>query len=240
MRSGLIARKLGMSRLFTEDGVHIPVTVLELDNCEVVSIRTKEKDGYDAVQVGAGKIKLKNVTNPMKGYFAKNKIEPKQELLEFRVSSDCLLEPGAKFVPSHFVIGQFVDVTGLSIGKGFAGVMKRHNFSGLEASHGVSVSHRAHGSTGQHQDPGRVFKGKKMAGHMGDRRVTVQCLEVVATDEARNLIMIKGGVPGHKGALIRVRDSVKKALPKDVPMPAGVLNIAASEVKTVAADDKKE
>lgn len=236
MRSGLIARKLGMSRLFTEEGTHIPVTVLEIDNCEVVSVRTKEKDGYDAVQIGAGQAKVKNVTKAMKGHYAKNKIEPKQKLMEFKVSSDCLLEPGAKFVPSHFVVGQFVDVSGVSIGKGFAGSMKRHNFRGLEASHGVSISHRAHGSTGQHQDPGRVFKGKKMAGHMGNANVTVQSLEVVATDEARNLIMIKGGVPGHKGALLRVRDAVKKALPKEVPMPAGVL-----KTKTASAvEDKKE
>ena len=240
MRSGLLARKLGMSRLFKDDGVHVPVTVLELDNCEVVSVRTKEKDGYDAVQVGAGQAKVKNVTKPMRGHFAKTKVEPKQKLVEFRVSEDCLIEAGSKFKPSHFVVGQFVDVAGLSIGKGFAGVMKRHNFKGLEASHGVSVSHRSHGSTGQHQDPGRVFKGKKMAGHMGDVRTTVQNLEVVAIDDARNLIMVKGGVPGHKGALLRVRDAVKKALPKEVPMPAGVLKLTAkAETKADAVEAKE-
>ncbi|MGD9638226.1 MAG: 50S ribosomal protein L3 [Alphaproteobacteria bacterium] len=230
MRSGLLARKLGMSRLFKEDGVHVPVTVLQLDNCEVVSVRTKAKDGYDAVQIGAGQVKAKNVTKAMRGSYAKAKIEPKQKLIEFRVSEDCLLEAGSKFLPSHFVVGQFVDVSGFSIGKGFAGAMKRHNFQGLEASHGVSVSHRSHGSTGQHQDPGRVFKGKKMAGHMGDEKVTVQNLEVVAVDDARNLIMVKGGVPGHKGSLLKVRDSVKKSLPKDVPMPAGVLKATAAAV----------
>lgn len=239
MRSGLIARKLGMSRLFTEDGTHIPVTVLELDNCEVIAVRTKEKDGYDAVQVGAVNAKVKNVTNPMRGHFAKNKIEPKKNLCEFRVSSDCLLETGNKFSANHFVVGQYVDVSGISIGKGFAGAMKRHNFAGLEATHGVSVSHRSHGSTGHRQDPGKVFKGKKMAGHLGNAKVTVQNLIVVATDEKRGLIMVRGGVPGHKGTMVRVFDSVKKMLPKEAPKPAGLCECTGCAASTAPANEKE-
>src|SRR5579885_3793430 len=189
MRSGLIAQKVGMTRLFTAEGTHVPVTVLKVDNCQVVAVRTAEKDGYTAVQLGYGKAKVKNVTQPMRGHFAKAKVEPKKKLVEFRVAKDAVLEVGAELVPSHFVPGQFVDVIGTSIGRGFTGSMVRWNFHGLEASHGVSVSHRSHGSTGNRQDPGRTFPGKKMAGHLGDERVTTQNLKIVATDEAQGLIM---------------------------------------------------
>ena len=191
MRTGLIAKKLGMSRIFETDGTHVPVTVLAVDGLEVVDVRTQERDGYTAVQLGTGSIKAKNVSKPMKGHFAKANVEPKRKLAEFRVSEDCLLSVGDKLSVEHFVPGQFVDVCGTSIGKGFAGVMKRHNFAGLEATHGVSISHRSHGSTGQRQDPGKVFKGKKMAGHMGNERVTVQNLKVVAVDADKGLIMVK-------------------------------------------------
>ena len=190
MRTGLIAKKLGMSRIFETDGTHVPVTVLAVDGLEVVDVRTQERDGYTAVQLGTGSIKAKNVSKPMKGHFAKANVEPKRKLAEFRVSEDCLLSVGDKLSVEHFVPGQFVDVCGTSIGKGFAGVMKRHNFAGLEATHGVSISHRSHGSTGQRQDPGKVFKGKKMAGHMGNERVTVQNLKVVAVDADKGLSLI--------------------------------------------------
>ncbi|WP_413205150.1 50S ribosomal protein L3 [Rhodospirillum sp. A1_3_36] len=222
MRSGLIAQKVGMTRLFTDEGIHVPVTVLKVDTCQVVSVRTSEKDGYTAVQLGAGKAKIKRTSKAMRGHFAAAKVEPKKKVVEFRVSEDCLLEPGAELSAAHFIAGQKVDIAGTTIGKGFAGAMKRHNFRGLEASHGVSVSHRSHGSTGQCQDPGRVFKGKKMAGHMGDTRVTQQSLTVVGTDAERGLIMIKGSVPGADGAWLEVRDSVKKKLPEGLPMPAGL------------------
>ena len=222
MRTGLIAEKLGMSRIFTEDGTSVPVTVLRLDACEVVGVRTEENHGYTAVQLGHGKAKVKNVTKPMRGYFAKAKIEPKRRLVEFRVSEDALLNVGDELSAGHFVQGQFVDVAARSIGKGFAGAMKRHNFSGLRATHGVSISHRSHGSTGQCQDPGRVFKGKKMAGHMGDKRVSIQNLRVIATDGERNLILVKGAVPGAKGALVEIRDAVKQAAPEDAPFPAAL------------------
>ncbi len=222
MRTGLIARKLGMTRLFGEDGGHVPVTVLQLDQCQVVSVRTKDKDGYTAVQLGTAKAKVKNVTKPMRGHFAKAKVEPKRKLVEFRVSDDALVEVGAELAATHFVPGQFVDVCGLTIGKGFAGSMKRWNFAGLEASHGVSVSHRSHGSTGGRQDPGRTFKNKKMAGHLGVERVTIQNLKIVATDAGKGLIMVSGAVPGAEGGWVQVTDAVKRKLPKDVPFPAGL------------------
>ncbi len=222
MRTGVIARKLGMSRVFTDDGEHVPVTVLKIDNCQVVSVRTKARDGYDAVQLGVGRAKVKNVGKPMRGHFARAKVEPKRKLAEFRVPEDALLEVGIEVTADHFLAGQYVDVTGTSIGKGFAGAMKRYNFAGLEASHGVSLSHRSLGSTGQCQDPGKVFKGKKMAGHMGDLRVTTQNLRVVATDGERGLILVKGAVPGAKGGYVLVSDAKKMAAPQDLPFPAGV------------------
>jgi large subunit ribosomal protein L3 len=227
MRSGLIARKLGMTRVFAADGSHVPVTVLAVDSCQVVAQRTEEKDGYTAVQLGVGKAKVKNVTKPMRGHFAKAKVEPKRKTAEFRVSADALIGIGAELSAAHFVPGQYVDVVGTSIGKGFAGVMKRHNFGGLRASHGVSVSHRSHGSTGHRQDPGRVFKGKKMAGHLGDARITTLNLKVVSTDVERGLILIQGSVPGAPGGYVLVRDAVKRPLPKDVPFPAALKGEAA-------------
>ena len=234
MRTGVIARKLGMTRVFTDDGQDLPVTVLALDGCQVVAVRTADKDGYAALQLGAGKAKVKNLGKPQRGHFAKAKVEPKRKLAEFRVSDDALLEVGAELSASHFVAGQFVDVTGTSIGKGFAGSMKRHNFRGLRASHGVSISHRAHGSTGNRQDPGKVFKGKKMAGHMGDKRVTTQSLEVVSTDEERGLILIRGAVPGAEGGWVLLRDAVKRKLPDEVPFPAGLRGDGKAEA---AADE---
>ena len=228
MRSGLIAQKVGMTRIFTEDGTHVPVTVLKVDTCQVVSTRSEEKDGYVAVQLGAGAAKVKNVAKPVRGQFAVAKVEPKKKVVEFRVDASNVLEVGVELSAAHFIAGQFVDVTGTSIGKGFAGAMKRHNFRGLEASHGVSVSHRSHGSTGQRQDPGKVFKGKKMAGHMGDVQVTTQNLKVVSTDAERGLILIKGSVPGAEGSWVLVRDAVKRKLPEGVPFPAG-LKVAAVE-----------
>ena len=222
MRSGVIAQKLGMTRIFTDAGEHIPVTVLRLENCQVVAQRSVEKDGYVALQLGAGAAKTKNVTRAMRGHFAKASVEPKRKLVEFRVGADMLIEVGAELAADHFVEGQKVDVTGTSIGKGFAGAMKRHNFGGLRASHGVSISHRAHGSTGQCQDPGKVFKGKKMAGHLGNVRVTTQNLEVVRTDVDRGLIMVRGAVPGSKGGWVTVRDAVKRALPDNVPVPGSI------------------
>jgi len=228
MRSGLIAQKVGMTRIFTEDGTHVPVTVLKVDTCQVVSTRSVEKDGYTAVQLGVGTAKVKNVAKPQRVQFANAKVEPKKKLVEFRVSSENVIEVGAEISVAHFIPGQFVDVTGHTIGKGFAGAMKRHNFRGLEASHGVSVSHRSHGSTGQRQDPGKVFKGKKMAGHMGDVQVTTQSLKVVAADVERGLLMIKGSVPGSKGGWVTIKDSVKRKLPEGVPYPAA-LKAAAAE-----------
>ncbi|WP_119462764.1 50S ribosomal protein L3 [Rhodospirillaceae bacterium SYSU D60014] len=229
MRAGLIARKVGMTRLFTEEGEHVPVTVLQVDNCQVVAVRTAEHDGYTAVQLGVGAAKVKNVSKAMRGHFAKAKVEPKRKVTEFRVSPDALLEVGAELTADHFVAGQFVDVVGTSIGKGFAGAMKRHNFGGLRASHGVSVTHRSHGSTGQRQDPGKVFKGKKMAGHLGDRRVTVQNLKIVSTDVDRGLIMVKGAVPGADGGFVLVHDAAKRKAPEGVPFPAALRGGAAAE-----------
>src|SRR5512134_655244 len=222
MRTGLIAQKLGMSRLFAEDGTHVPVTVLKVDGCQVVAQRTIERDGYSALQLGCGKAKVKNVTKPERGHFAKAKVEPKQRLVEFRVSEDAVVEVGAELAADHFIVGQYVDVTGRSIGKGFAGGMKRHGFHGLRASHGVSISHRSLGSTGNRQDPGKVFKGKKMPGHMGDRRVTVHNLVVIQSDAERGLIMLRGAVPGAKGGYVLIRDAVKRPAAEGVPFPAAV------------------
>jgi large subunit ribosomal protein L3 len=222
MRTGLIARKIGMSRLFISDGTHVPVTVLEVGNCQVVAQKNKERDGYDALQLGLGKAKVKNVTKAMRGHYAKSKIEPMQRLVEFRVTEDALVDVGTEISASHFIEGQFVDVTGISIGKGFAGGMKRHGFSGLRASHGVSISHRSLGSTGQCQDPGRVFKGKKMAGQMGNVRITTQNLKVVLTDSVRGLVLVRGSVPGSKGGYVRISDATKKELPVTVPFPCAV------------------
>jgi large subunit ribosomal protein L3 len=211
MRSGVIAQKVGMTRVYTDAGEHIPVTVLRLDNVQVVSQRTEDKNGYTAVQLGAGQSKVKNTTKALRGHFAAASVEPKAKLVEFRVSPENLIDVGATLTADHFQTGQLVDVTGTTIGKGFAGSMKRHNFGGGRASHGNSVSHRAHGSTGSNQDPGKVWKGKRMAGHMGHTRVTTQNLEVVLTDEGRGLILVKGAVPGSKGSWIIVRDAVKSA-----------------------------
>jgi large subunit ribosomal protein L3 len=223
MRTGLLAKKLGMTRLFKDDGTHVPVTVLHLDQVQVVATRTEETDGYTAVQLGWGTAKVKNVTKPNKGHFAKAKVEPKAHLAEFRVSADAMLETGATLSAAHFLVGQKVDVCGTSKGKGFAGAMKRWNFSGLEASHGVSVSHRSHGSTGNRQDPGKTFKNKKMAGHLGVERITTLNLEVAAVDAERGLLMVKGAVPGGKNGWVLVRDAIKKAPPADLPFPASLV-----------------
>jgi large subunit ribosomal protein L3 len=219
MRSGLLAQKVGMTRIFTDAGEHVPVTVLKLENCQVVAHRTQEANGYTALQLGAGSRKVKNVTRAQRGHFAKAQVEPKAKLVEFRVSADNLIDVGAELTADHFVTGQFVDVTGTSIGKGFTGAMKRWNFGGLRATHGVSVSHRSHGSTGNRQDPGKTFAGKKMAGHYGDERVTTQNLQVVRTDVERGLILVRGAIPGSKGGWVMLRDSVKKPLPEAAPKP---------------------
>jgi large subunit ribosomal protein L3 len=231
MRSGVIAQKLGMTRVYTEAGEDVPVTVLRIDNCQVVAQRTAEKDGYTAVQLGAGMRKPKATTKALRGHFAKSEVEPKRKVVEFRVSPENLIDVGAEITAAHFVPGQFVDVTGTSIGKGFAGVIKRHHFSGLRATHGVSVSHRSHGSTGQRQDPGKVFKGKKMAGHLGNVRVTTQNLQVVRTDADQGFILVRGAVPGAKGGWILVRDAVKRKLADGVPMPAGVRAHGTAQAK---------
>jgi large subunit ribosomal protein L3 len=235
MRSGVIAKKLGMTRLFMADGKQVPVTVLQLDNLQVVAQRTADKDGYTAVQLGAGLAKAKRTTAAMRGHFAKASVEPKRKIAEFRVTPDCMIGVGEEITADHYFAGQYVDVAGTSIGKGFAGAMKRHNFGGLRASHGVSVSHRSHGSTGQCQDPGKVFRGKKMAGHMGAVRTTTQNLQVVRTDSDRGLIMIKGAVPGSKGGWVTVKDAVKKALPDTVIMPAGLRSAAKAAAAAAEA-----
>lgn len=221
-RTGLIAKKLGMSRLFNEDGSTVPVTLLHVDNVRVVAKRSAEKDGYEAVQLGIGTAKPKNVSKANKGHFAKAGVEAPRKVVEFRVASDAMLEPGAVLSSAHFVAGQKVDVTGVTVGKGFAGAMKRWNFSGLEASHGVSISHRSHGSTGNRQDPGKTFKNKKMAGHLGVERVTTQNLEVAGVDAEKGLLLIKGAVPGSKGGYVLVRDAVKRARHADAPFPAAI------------------
>ena len=222
MRSGVIAQKVGMTRVYNDAGEHVPVTVLRMENCQVVAQRTPEKNGYTAVQLGVGLAKVKNTSKAMRGHFAKASVEPKSKLAEFRVSPENMLDVGVEITAEHFVAGQKVDVTGTSIGKGFQGVMKRYNFGGGRATHGNSVSHRVHGSTGQRQDPGKVFKGKKMAGHMGATRVTTQNVEVYATDADRGLILIRGAVPGTKGAWILVSDAVKAPLPENAPKPAAL------------------
>jgi len=222
MRSGIIAKKVGMTRLFLEDGKQVPVTVLHMENLQVIAQRTSDSNGYTAVQLGAGTIKAKNVSKALRGHFGVAKVQPKRKVAEFRVAPENLIDIGAEITADHYSEGQFVDVSGTSIGKGFAGAMKRHNFKGLRASHGVSISHRSHGSTGQCQGPGKVFKGKKMAGHMGAARVTTQNLQVVRTDVARGLIMIKGAVPGSKGGWVTVKDACKKPLPDGAPFPAAL------------------
>jgi len=240
MRSGIIAKKVGMTRLFMEDGKQIPVTVLHLDTLQVVDNRTTDRDGYTAVQLGAGAAKAKRTSKAMRGHFAAAKVEPKRKVAEFRVSEDNLIAIGEEISAEHFVEGQKVDVSGTSIGKGFQGAMKRWNFGGLRATHGVSISHRSHGSTGQCQDPGKVFKGKKMAGHMGAARVTTQNLEVVKTDADRGLVFIKGAVPGSKGGWVTVKDAVKKKLPENVPFPAGLKSAAAPVAEAPAAEAPAE
>lgn len=228
MRSGVIARKLGMSREFQPDGRHVPVTVLQLDGCRVVACKNVERDGYTAVQLGAGDIRSVKVREPMRGHFAKAGVTPRRKLAEFRVSPDNQLEVGQEITADHFIAGQYVDARGVSMGKGFAGVIKRHNFSSGRMSHGASVSHRAHGSTGQHQDPGRVFKGKKMAGHLGAVMRTVQNLQIVRTDAERGLILVRGGIPGPKGGWIMLSDACKKRLPEEAPRPAAIRGTGAS------------
>jgi len=223
-----------MTRLFLEDGRQVPVTVLQLDNLQVVAQRTVEKDGYTAVQLGAGTAKVKRVSAQMRGHFATAKVAPKRKVAEFRVAPENLIDLGEEITADHYAEGQFVDVSGTSIGKGFAGAMKRHNFSGLRATHGVSISHRSHGSTGQCQDPGKVFKGKKMAGHMGAARVTTQNLQVVRTDATRGLIMIKGAVPGSKGGWVTLKDAVKKPRPANVILPAALRSAAQAPAETAA------
>jgi len=242
MRSGIIARKLGMTRVFNDAGHHVPVTVLKLDDVQVVAVRNAEKDGYTALQLGAGVAKAKNVSKSMRGHFAKANVLPKSKLAEFRVSDDAVLDVGASLAASHFVAGQKVDVVGTTQGKGFAGAMKRHNFGGLRASHGVSVSHRSHGSTGQCQDPGKVFKGKKMAGHMGAVRNTTQNIEVVSVDDEDGVILLHGAVPGPKNGWVLISDAIKARLPEDVPFPAGLAGAVSAEAvdeapaEEVAAD----
>jgi large subunit ribosomal protein L3 len=219
MRSGVIAQKMGMMRVFTETGEHVPVTVLKLSNCQVLGHRTKDANGYVALQLGSGTRRARTISKSERGHFAVSKVEPKREVQEFRVSEDALIPVGAEITADHFIAGQFVDVTGTSIGKGFAGGMKRWNFGGLRATHGVSVSHRSIGSTGGRQDPGKTFKNKKMPGHLGVERVTTQNLRVVQTDVERGLILVEGAVPGVSGGWIYIRDAVKRKLPKEVPMP---------------------
>jgi large subunit ribosomal protein L3 len=236
MRTGLIAKKIGMTTVYTDEGNETAVTVLQVENCQVVAQKTKEKDGYTALQLGVGKAKVKNVSKALRGHYAKAKVEPKRKLVEFRVDESALVETGTELVASHFVPGQYVDVTGNSIGKGFAGVMKRWNFAGLEATHGVSVAHRSHGSTGQRQDPGRVFKGKKMAGHMGTTRVTVQSLKVVSVDDDNGFIMVKGAIPGADNGFVLVKDAVKKGAHPQAPFPAGVKKSKEAPAAEAAAE----
>lgn len=239
MRSGVIAQKVGMTRIFTDAGEHIPVTVLKLDNCRVVAHRTIEKNGYVAVQLGSGLAKVKNVSKAQRGHFAVAKVEPKQKIVEFRVSDDALIPVGAELTADHFVVGQFVDVSGTTTGKGFAGGMKRWNFGGLRATHGVSVSHRSIGSTGGRQDPGKTFKNKKMPGHLGVERVTTQNLRVVQTDAERGLILVEGAVPGVAGGWIHVRDAVKRSLPKDAPLPGKFKVSGESKAEIVEASRRR-
>jgi len=235
MRTGLIAKKVGMTRIFSSEGEHLPVTVMQLENCQVVGQRTADKNGYTAVQLGAGAKKAKRTTKAERGQFAKANVEPKAKVAEFRVSEENMIDVGEEIIADHYFEGQYVDVTGTSIGKGFAGAMKRWNFGGLRATHGVSISHRSHGSTGQCQDPGKVFKGKKMAGHMGAARVTTQNLQIVKTDTERGLILIKGAVPGPKGGWVLIKDAVKKPTPENAVLPAA-LRSAAKEAARQAEE----
>jgi large subunit ribosomal protein L3 len=223
MRCGLIAKKIGMTRIFNADGHSIPVSVLKMDNCQVISKKTKETHGYDALQIGFGSKKPKNISKAERGHFSKNNVEPKEKIAEFRVSEDALIDVGKKIGVNHFIFGQKVDITGSSKGKGFAGAMKRHNFAGLRASHGVSISHRSHGSTGQCQDPGKVFKGKKMAGQLGNKRITTQNLSIALVDDKEGLILVKGSIPGSKGGLVYIKDSIKAKANGDLPFPAGFI-----------------
>ncbi len=240
MRTGLIAKKIGMTRIYREDGAHVPVTVMHVDNCQVVGQRTDEKNGYVALQLGAGEKKAKRATKAERGQFAAANVAPKARVREFRVSAENLIDVGAELSAAHFVPGQKVDVIGTTIGKGFAGAMKRHNFGGMRATHGVSVSHRAHGSTGQRQDPGRVFKGKRMAGHIGMVRCTTQNIEVVRVDADRGLILLKGAVPGPKGGWVMIKDAVKKPAPKDLPKPGALRGKAdAAPAVPVASEEGK-
>ena len=236
LRSGVIAKKVGMTRLFMEDGKQVPVTVLQLDKLQVVAQRTAESHGYSAVQLGAGTAKAKRTSKAMRGHFAAAKVEPKRKIAEFRVAPENMIDVGEEITANHYFEGQFVDVSGTSIGKGFQGGMKRHNFGGLRASHGVSISHRAHGSTGQCQDPGKVFKGKKMAGHMGAKRVSLQNLVIVETDADRGLLFVRGAVPGPKGSIVEVRDAVKRKAPEGVPLPAAIKGGAASAAEPAEAE----
>ncbi|HYJ30937.1 MAG TPA: 50S ribosomal protein L3 [Allosphingosinicella sp.] len=237
MRTGVIAKKMGMTRLFQDDGRHVPVTVLALDNLQVIARKNADDDGYVAVQLGAGTAKAKNVAKPQRGHFGKAEVEPKARVAEFRVAEDALLDVGAELTADHFAVGQLVDIQGVTQGKGFQGGMKRWGFGGMRATHGVSVSHRALGSTGQRQDPGRVFKNKKMAGHMGAKNRTQQNLEVVRTDADRGLIFVKGSVPGHKGGWLLVKDAVKVARPDSAPYPAGLRQAAQDNAPDAAQND---
>ena len=236
MRTGVIAKKLGMARFFDEAGIHVPVTVLSLEGCQVISHRSTEKDGYVALQLGAGAKKPKNTSKAMRGHFAKGEVEPKAKIVEFKVSEDSLIDVGAVITADHYVPGQKIDVTGTTVGKGFAGAMKRWNFGGLRATHGVSVSHRSHGSTGQRQDPGRTFKGKKMAGHLGQETVTPLNLPVWRVDAERGLILVKGAVPGSEGSFVKIRDAVKSPLPADAPKP-GAFRTAGQPTPAAAAQE---
>ena len=242
MRSGIIALKMGMTRVFDADGQHVPVTVLKVDNCQVLAKKTQEKDGYNALQLGVGTAKVNRISKQMRGHFARAKVEPKRRLAEFRVSADALLDVGSEILVNHFIEGQKVDVVGTSIGKGFAGAMKRHNFHGLRASHGVSVSHRSHGSTGYSQDPGKVWKGKKMAGHMGDVRTTIQNLTIVSTDVEAGIILVKGGVPGSKGSYVFIKDAVKESVPEKAPYPASLNtgSVEESDLEKTSKTDVKD
>ena len=240
MRTGVIAKKLGMTRVFAEDGAHVPVTILQLDGCQVVGQRTQERDGYVALQLGAGTKKAKNTNKAQREAFAKLEVEPKAYVTEFRIDADAMMDVGSEFSADHFVAGQKVDVQAETIGKGFAGAMKRWNFGGLRATHGVSVSHRSHGSTGQRQDPGKTFKGKKMAGHYGTEVVTTQNLTVFRVDAERGLLLIKGAVPGHEGTWVKVRDSIKKARPADAPFPGGVKSKGGSAAAAQPAETPAE
>lgn len=237
MRTGVIAKKLGMARFFDEAGTHVPVTVLSLEGCSVTAQRTQEKDGYVALQLGAGARKAKNTTKALRGHFAKAEVEPKQQLAEFRVSPENLIDVGAELTADHFLAGQKVDVTGTTVGKGFAGAMKRWNFGGMRATHGVSVSHRAHGSTGQRQDPGKTFKGKKMAGHLGQETVTTLNVTIWRIDAERGLILVKGAVPGTEGSYVKIRDAVKAKAPADLPMPGAFRKAGQAAAAPAAAEE---